>query len=160
MKNKEFKPGQTAWSIELGPCRITDVEKDHDYPIKCCNANGDEISYTLDGLYTDHNHGRSLFHTAPFNEDGLPILSPENSILMMVGDFGCSPDFVRFVCGQLSNGRFITYSDADVFSEINPNEYTFWKYAKHIQQPQEVELSMDEIAQKFGIDVSLLKIKK
>jgi len=160
MKNREFKPGQTAWSIELGPCNVYSITNEDGYPIKCQNSKGDIRSYTLDGLYTDDNHGRSLFHTAPFNEDGLPIISPENSILMMVGDYENGNMNERFVCAQVPNGKYIAYCHADKFSDIKSEDFTLWRYAKHIQQPQEVELSMDEIAQKFGIDVSLLKIKK
>ena len=53
----------------------------------------------------------------------------------------------------------VAIEDEDNF--INGKKFSIvqWKYWKPIPQEQVVELTMDEIAEKFGVDVNQLKIK-
>ena len=53
----------------------------------------------------------------------------------------------------------VAIEDEDNF--INGKQFSIvqWKYWKPIPQEQVVELTMDEIAEKFGVDVNQLKIK-
>lgn len=64
----------------------------------------------------------------------------------------------RVVFGEKC-GRFLAWSCVDNLNDAKiTTEISNWKYAKEINSP--IELTMDEIANKFGIDVNLLKIKK
>jgi hypothetical protein len=64
----------------------------------------------------------------------------------------------RVVFGEKC-GRFLAWSLVDNLNDAKTTiEISNWKYAKEINSP--IELTMDEIANKFGIDVNLLKIKK
>lgn len=51
-----------------------------------------------------------------------------------------------------------TLKDVDITSERETVQGWDWKYAQELQQ--EIELTLDEIAEKFEIPVEQLKIKK
>lgn len=57
------------------------------------------------------------------------------------------------------NGKYLAWTGAETLEEAEGELGVYnWKYAKDIEEP--VELTMDEIAEKFGVDVTRLKIKK
>ena len=57
-------------------------------------------------------------------------------------------------------GKYIAWANAETIEESeNFFGTTAWNFAKNIE-PETVELTMDEIAEKFGISVENLKIKK
>ena len=43
---------------------------------------------------------------------------------------------------------------------LEQTKLSVWEYAKEIEQPNVIELTLEEIAEKFGISVDNLKIKK
>ncbi len=59
------------------------------------------------------------------------------------------------------NGKFIAWSyavtDKEVLQEILTSP---WLYAKEIEEVHPVELTLEEIAEKFGVNVNQIKIKK
>jgi hypothetical protein len=59
-------------------------------------------------------------------------------------------------------GRFFAWASAKTIEEAEREiEIKRWSYVKDIEpQPTTIELTMDEIAEKFGVDVKILKIKK
>jgi hypothetical protein len=59
-------------------------------------------------------------------------------------------------------GRFFAWASAKTIEEAEGEiEINRWFYAKDIEpQPTTIELTMDEIAEKFGVNVKILKIKK
>jgi hypothetical protein len=61
------------------------------------------------------------------------------------------------------NGKFIAWSYAENDKEVlNATDATGWKFAKEIETKIEfnLELSLEEIAEKFGVNVEQIKIKK
>lgn len=58
-------------------------------------------------------------------------------------------------------GRYLGWMDAETLEEAENRIATAsWKYAREIQQPQQLELTIDQIAEKFGVPSEQIKIKK
>jgi|GEM_PF-4747932 len=82
--------------------------------------------------------------------------------VMMVSDSGDS--WLRRVVFMEKNGRFLAWSNAETPKSAE-GEYRVvdWKLATDIKpkpEPQPVEITIDQIAQKFGITPEQVKIKK
>jgi hypothetical protein len=60
------------------------------------------------------------------------------------------------------NGKYLAWRCAEtIFDSRNETEVTTWNYAEDIkQEPEPIELTIDEIAEKFGITPEQVKIKK
>lgn len=59
------------------------------------------------------------------------------------------------------NGNFLAWVDAKSIEEAENEIYTYtWGFAREIQPVPTLELKLDEIADKFGVSVDRLKIKK
>jgi hypothetical protein len=59
------------------------------------------------------------------------------------------------------NGKFISWSNAYTDEDVAVTSITrTWKYAKEIEEPKELELTLEQIAEKFGVSVESIKIKK
>jgi len=59
------------------------------------------------------------------------------------------------------NGKFIAWSGAETDEEvIKSTNCTGWYYAKEIEEPKDIELTLEQIAEKFGVSVEYIKIKK
>jgi hypothetical protein len=121
--------------------QVTEVDLDRTYPIRC----GEDLSFTLDGSYCQG-----------FDQIAFPLESTER--WMMV-----SEDATRWRKRKViayKNGAFIVWSGAETDEEVKDIISTsWWKYAKEIEEHQ-VELTLEEIAEKFGVNVEQIKIKK
>lgn len=142
---ENVKVGDKIWTIQDGWTEVRGIDLSLEYAI---TAGGN--FYNLYGCRCLTDKYPSAFLTNPFEQQGK---------WMEVSDD--KEDWVkRFVIFQKNNG-FIAISmannDEDLKGEYNT---IFCKYAREIEQPKEIELTMNDIAEKFGIDVSLLKIKK
>jgi hypothetical protein len=121
--------------------QVTEVDLDRTYPIRC----GEDLSFTLDGSYCQG-----------FDQIAFPLESTER--WMMV-----SEDATRWrkrkVFSQ-KNGKFIAWAWAENDEEVNNStETSSWKFAKELEE-QKVEVTLEEIAEKFGVNVEQIKIKK
>lgn len=59
------------------------------------------------------------------------------------------------------NGKFLAWGNVETIEEAeNSCLVCTWKFAREIQPAPALELTLDEIADKFGISVDRLKIKK
>lgn len=57
-------------------------------------------------------------------------------------------------------GQFLAWSNAETIEEAEHEAHVFTcKYAKEIEEPKTIELTMQEIADKFGCSTEQLKIK-
>jgi LysM repeat protein len=58
------------------------------------------------------------------------------------------------------NGKFIAWAWAENDEEVNNSfDTSSWKFAKELEE-QKVEVTLEEIAEKFGVNVEQIKIKK
>jgi hypothetical protein len=130
---KDLKVGDKAYFVGLGWGIVSSDAYMSLYPISVVFDN-DLISFTIDGRLNNNDKLPSLFLTNPFEQRGEVMLVSTNG-----------SDWYQKDVIVASNGIYVK-------SE--------WIQAKEIEQPQELILSMQEIAEKFNIDVNLLKIKK
>jgi hypothetical protein len=144
------KEGDTIWTIQEGNVVVIvrNLKEGVTYPIKT-----KDHSYTLDGKHQFGNKHPSAFTKNPFENVGF------QERWMMVKNDG-STWFKRKAFMQ-KNGKFITWFSAETDEEVLNTECTSrWVYAKEIEEPKELELTLEEIAEKFGVSVESIKIKK
>jgi hypothetical protein len=124
--------------------RVTEVKDLEDYPIRC----GKRLSFRKDGRYH-------------YTEEKVAFPTEETERWMLV-----SEDADRWMKRKVfmtRNGKFIAWSRAENDKEVNnATDATGWEYAKEIEPKIEfnLELSLEEIAEKFGVNVEQIKIKK
>jgi len=124
--------------------QVTEIDDTTKFPIRC----GEKLSFRKDGTYYRENE-----------EIAFPLKTPERWMLV-------SDDSVRWVKRKVfmtRNGKFIAWSCAENDKEVlNATDATGWEYAKEIETKIEfnLELSLEEIAEKFGVNVEQIKIKK
>jgi hypothetical protein len=59
------------------------------------------------------------------------------------------------------DGKFLAWSGADTDEEVAISTgCAGWKYAKEIEETRDIEITLEEIAEKFGVSVEYIKIKK
>lgn len=121
--------------------QVTEIDLDRNFPIRC----GNSLSFTMNGEYLKH-----------YNKVALPLEPTER--WMMVSDDNIKW-YKRKVFNQ-KNGYFLTWSCAKTDEEIDYEHVTSWKLAKEIEEVSPVELTLEEIAEKFGVNVNQIKIKK
>lgn len=124
--------------------QVTEVDRTPNatYPIKCGNV----ADFTMDGRY--------LFVGEPCI---FPLEPTER--WMMVSDSG--KDWFKRKVIMNKNGYFLTWGSAITDEEVEATNHTInWRLAKEIEEENPVELTLEEIAEKFGVNVNQIKIKK
>lgn len=122
---------------------------------------GDEIFYGVDqnGKF-DNRHENVNSEIKTITLDEAKELVNENLYpkLMLVWD-GCENNaVVRTVLGKFD--KWYLAVSADRIEDLDPNERPLtWNHAKDIKKPEEVHISMQEIAQLKGCSVDQLRIK-
>ncbi len=92
-------------------------------------------------------------------KDFLPVKSQYPKVMWVSGDKNFNNKAKRVVFME-KNGKYIAWRGAETLLESEKeHNTTSWQFAKDIE-PETVELTMNEIAEKFGVDVKSLKIKK
>jgi hypothetical protein len=121
--------------------QVTEVDLDRTYPIRC----GEDLSFKMNGTYCHENE-----------QVAFPLEQTER--WMMVSED--EKDWRKRKVIAYKNGKFIVWSGAETDEEVKDETGTsWWKYAKEIEEHQ-VELTLEEIAEKFGVNVNQIKIKK
>ena len=121
--------------------QVTRIDLDSKYPIKC-----DGIEFTLEGRYTEWG-----------DKIAFPLEPTER--WMMVSLDGSKWQKRKVV--MTKNGKFIAWVSADTDESIlKIVDTTAWNYAKEIEEVHPLELTLEEIAEKFGVNVNQIKIKK
>ena len=122
--------------------QVTEIDLNRNFPIRC----GNSLSFTMNGEYLKH-----------YNKIAFP-LEPTERWMMVSNDRVCWQK--RKVIAE-KNGKFIAWSfvetDKEVLQEILTSP---WLYAKEIEEVHPVEVTLEEIAEKFGVNVNQIKIKK
>lgn len=124
--------------------QVTEVDLDKNFPIRC----GEDLNFTLGGEYK-LGRGQIAFP-----------LEPTERWMMVSAD---QISWYKRKVVMTKKGRFFTWDNAETEDEIN-NSFRLvgWGFAKEIEPKIEfnLELSLEEIAEKFGVNVEQIKIKK
>jgi hypothetical protein len=124
--------------------QVTEIDYFGTYPIRC----GERLSFRKDGV---------------FIEEGEQVAFPleQTERWMMVSED--EKVWRKRKVFMTRNDKFIAWSCAENDKEVlNATDATGWEYAKEIETKIEfnLELSLEEIAEKFGVNVNQIKIKK
>jgi hypothetical protein len=121
--------------------QVTEIDDSYTYSIKC----SERLSFNKSGRYH-------------YDEEQVAFPLEETERWMMV-----SIDLKNWVKRKVvmnKNGRFLVWNDAETDEQVNDTfRLSSWSYAKEIEEHQ-VELTLEEIAEKFGVNVEQIKIKK
>lgn len=150
MKTKEFKVGDKVYDIRYGWGKVEDNEFAIGYPIYATFDEGRSVVYTKEGKYEIDDINPILSHTEYSTQSEYPKV-------MEVSD--CGMEWRKRVVFTEKVGKFIAWTRAETFEEAEDEKVTHdWKYAREVQEHREI--SMQEIADKFGIPVAEVRIKK
>lgn len=153
MKTKEFKVDDEVFDPRYGWGRVLldDFTDDYmNYPIHVIFHKGKSRAYTKDGKDNKADINPILSHTEYPTQSEYPKV-------MEVSD--CGMEWYKRVVFAEKNGKFIAWLNAKNFKEAKYETSTHvWDYAREIQEPREI--SLQEIADKFGIPVEEVRIKK
>jgi hypothetical protein len=123
--------------------QVTEIDDTQDYPIIC-----DILCFDKNGVYS-------------FKGGQIAFPVEETERWMMV-----SNDSINWVKRKVitqKNGKFLAWIFAENDEALNSvSDATSWDFAKEIDTKIEfnLELSLEEIAEKFGVNVEQIKIKK
>ena len=147
------KVGDTIWTIQNGYTFAIQISKLSNYPIKVKSGNHVD-SYSMDGKYSINDKYPTAFTKNPFENVGF-----QERWMMVSNDE--SLWHKRKVFMQ-KNGQFIAWLNAKTDDEVKDtySAVANWKYAKEIEEPKEIGLTLEQIAEKFGVNVESIKIKK
>ncbi len=142
------KVGDTIWTINEGEVKVISIELKDAFPIKI-----DNLTYTLEGKCHFYDKYPSAFIRNPFENIGF------QERWMMVSHNGY--DWVKRKVVAKYNSRFVAIGGATTDEEANKGtSVTSWDHAKEIEKPKDIELTLEQIAEKFGVSVESIKIKK
>jgi len=151
----DAKVGDKVFSFFEGESEIKGVFG-VDYPIKI-----KESWYTLNGKYTTGNKFPMLFKRNPY-EAIAELFSNNNGFeerWMMVSND--NNDWRKRKVFMVKNNLYLAWDIAETDEQVDRTcIVSNWDYAKEIEEEKDVELTLEEIAEKFNINVKNLKIKK
>lgn len=153
MKTKEFKVGDKVFDIRYGWGEVVDDGFTKDYPIHVTFDEGRLDAYTKEGKYDRCQANPILSHT----EYSIHSTQSEYPKVMEVSDNRI--EWCKRVVFAEKKGRFIAWALAETFEKAEDEVCTHdWGYAREVQEHREI--SLQEIADKFGIPVEEVRIKK
>ena len=145
------KVGDTIWTIDSGEVEVTNIipnTLNNTFPIRTSDS-----TFTLDGRYQYRDKYPSAFTRNPFENIGFQ----ERWMLVSSG----GGDWVRRKVFMGKNGKFLAWNGAETDEEVIKSVNSIgWNYAKEIEEPKDIELTLEQIAEKFGVSVESIKIKK
>lgn len=138
--------GDKLWSIQLGDCTVIDLEKEY-VTIKSGEI---EATYNKSGFYTSEDKNPSLFTKNPIFPRLVEVSMDRKEWIK------------AWLVADLSETTYCPYSF--ITSETTTlNSFKVLAVTKNYRYCREIkerELTLEEIADKFGIPVENLKIKK
>ncbi len=145
------KVGDTIWTISDGEIEVANVKLEDSFPIRTGKVT--YTTYTLDGKYQHYDKYPSAFTRNPFENIGF------QERWMLVSSGGES--WYKRKVFMEKNGKFLAWNGAETDEEvIKSTNCAGWSYAKEIEEPKDIELTLEQIAEKFGVSVESIKIKK
>jgi len=143
------KVGDTIWTIQEGNIEVVEIKRNTNH----YHIVGQNKSYTFDGRLLNTDKYPSAFTKNPFENIGF-----QERWMMVSTD---EKEWVKRCVFTQKNGFFISWSWADDEASLEKEtSATDWEYAKEIEEPKELELTLEQIAEKFGVSVESIKIKK
>jgi hypothetical protein len=142
------KVGDTIWTIQEGDVDVIGIRLSDIYSIKT-----KIYSYAINGKNQKLDKHPSAFIKNPFENVGF------QERWMMVSMHG--GDWRKRKVFAKKNGIFLAWYNAKTDEAVKKElRLDSWKYAKEIEEPKELELTLEQIAEKFGVSVESIKIKK
>lgn len=142
--------GQKVWSILHGELVIANLEKTNRYPITVVDSNKQEKIFTIEGKYHLNHTYPALFLSNPFEQVS------EFPKVMEVSDNNYN--WYKRVVVIADNKYYFTRSNIESIAEVKGTEKLLrWAYAREVQIH---ELTLKDIADKFGISVDSIRIKE
>jgi hypothetical protein len=142
------KVGDTIWTIHNGFAEVKEIRLSDIYPIKT-----KIYSYAINGKNPKLDKYPSAFLSNPFENIGFQ--ERWMMVSMSGGDWSKRKVFAK------KNGMFIAWFGANTDEDAKKSiSTTAWHIAKEIEELKELELTLEEIAEKFGVSVESIKIKK
>jgi len=154
----DFKVGQTVWSKAFGKGIVSKILKNEEFPIRVLFDNKRTNSYKYDGRSFDGEYAPCLLTYDPLDEFEIPVIDLSKSKTMecaLNSSFAKTID-CNIIAKFIDEKKTVHYLTRDVISLTGK---VIYNHVREIKQ-KPVELTMDEIAKEFGIDVNLLKIVK
>lgn len=142
---KEFKVGDRV--VMRGV--VKEIDSTKAYPV-IVDSGGEEMTFTKEGKYRE-SHIKPQIHHDDAKE--FPrLMEVRNNETKVNGEEAW---YQRMVVGFWDG---IAYAIADIpYGDVNALPY---KNYREIQEPEVIELTIDQIAEKFGTKAELIKIKK
>ena len=141
------KVGDTIWTIMEGYVKVKKTCWD-EYSI-----NAGRWLYTINGKTFTSNKYPSAFTKNPFETIGFQ----ERWMMVSSDEIG----WVKRKVFTQKNNRFVAWNSADNEESVLLTVSSVgWKYAEEIKEPKELELTLEQIAEKFGVSVESIKIRK
>lgn len=145
-KFKNLKVGDKVWTIQTGYGKVTSINDTINYPILVEGW----ASYNLDGKFGCRDAHESLYLTDPFE-------NCKQGKWMLVS-FDEQTWYKRFVTEE-KDGFYVAWDRAQTDEElIYTGTLSNWKYAKELEP--DIEITMGQIAEKFGVKINQIIIKK
>lgn len=149
MTTKEFKNEDRVFDLRYGWGVVKNDNFGEKYPIYVSFDGGETYIYTKEGKDDVSDINPILSHTEYSTQSECPKV-------MEVSDYGMK--WYKRVVFAEKNGKFIAWDSAETFEEAKYEISTYaWNYAREVQEPREI--SLQEIADKFGIPVDKIIIK-
>jgi hypothetical protein len=146
-----LKVGDTLWTL-FGEETIIDINNFTEYKIQT-----DDNYFTLTGKFLSEHEYPSAFIKNPFIE--IVNMNKFQERWMMVSDDDIK--YVKRKVFMIKNGKYLAWVNAETDEDIIKIVGVFnWNYAKEIQEPKILELTLEQIAEKFNVNISDLKIVK
>jgi len=143
MENKkkltDLKVGDAVWTLQDGHTEVVELCPKNQYPIRTCKGFYQK-SYTIDGKINSSQQFQSLFLDNPFEDK----IEPKEMMCEWQGTYK------KVECIVSSDGRVFVQSGYKNAKEIEPEETLPLAIS---------EISLEQIAEKFGVDVMQIRIK-
>lgn len=146
-----LKVGDKLWSIELGECVVKKLTKSITFPIECAASLKKIEAYSNDGIYYQTNTHPSLFKCNPFE-----WLANKNNQERVIEVWNGS-NWIQRVLHMVKHDIAICWGNAKTIEE-SKNQTTFSYWSTWRELPQTIELTIAEIAEKFGVEPHQIKI--
>lgn len=154
MKTRNFEFGDKVFDIRHGWGKVANKFSTSESSIHVLfNDGGRIISYTADGKHSYRDYSPSLSHT----EYSIHSTKSEYPKIMEVSDD--KVEWYKRVVFMEKKGRFVSWLNAETLEEAEYETMAYsWEHGREVQEHREI--SMQEIANKFGISVEEVRIKK
>jgi len=149
--------GQKLWHVQLGEVKFqSNNGLDSTYPLIIETSQGRQY-YTIEGKHISNHKLPSLYQSNPFEQ-----INEFPKLMEIEG--GDTQYYPRIIMAKTKKGYWAVESHTNLNILEHSKDLTILFYnfneVREIQEPQLIELSIEEIAKRFEIDPKLLRIKK